>query len=74
MIGFTKMNLRTKKFSSEATNFKPTIKIPTKPNETVIYTGNGNNIHPTLWNPNWFEDVDTAQSYINKIRNSYKSN
>ena len=72
MSGFTKMNLRTKKFQSEATGYKYVAKIPTSPEDTTIYSGNGNNIHPTLWKAEWFEDEVAAAKYIKSIRKSYE--
>lgn len=57
---FVKLNLRTKKFSgteffSGKEVFKNLAKIPFKKDEVIIYTGKGNNIHPSLWHDSWFE-------------------
>lgn len=57
---FVKLNLRTKKFSgteffSGKKVFENLAKIPFKKDEVIIYTGNGNNIHPSLWHDSWFE-------------------
>lgn len=57
---FVKLNLRTKKFSgtfffSGKRVFKDLAKIPFKREDVIIYTGNGNNVHPSLWKDEWFE-------------------
>jgi hypothetical protein len=57
---FVKLNLRTKKFSgtyffSGKTAFKDLSQIPFKKQDVIIYTGNGNNIHPSLWQDKWFK-------------------
>jgi len=72
MKGFTKLNRKTKKFKSAASNFKYTDKIVTQANETVIYHGNGNNIHPANWKSEWFEDSTSASKYIEGIKNGYR--
>ena len=57
---FVKLNLKTKKFSgSEFFSGKPVFKdlkkIPYKKSEVIIYHGKGNNIHPSQWKDDWFE-------------------
>lgn len=54
-----KMNLRTKKFSgfdffSGRTVFINLAKIPFNKDDVILYTGKGNNIHPSLWKDEWF--------------------
>lgn len=63
VIAFTKYNKRTKTFTG--TNlftgevlFKNTKKIPFKREDTIIYFGDGYNIHPSLWLNSWFEVSD----------------
>lgn len=69
---FTKRNLRNKKFLSEATGYQYVDKIPYSAKETVLYHGNGLNIHPTLWEASWFENEVEAAEYIESIRKSYE--
>lgn len=62
MTVFVKINLRTKKFSGSEFGtgkplFKNLAKIPYKKDEVIIYQGNGNNIHPSLWQDEWFEEI-----------------
>jgi hypothetical protein len=71
VMAFTQFNLRTKKFKSKATGYKYVSKIPTPAKETIIYHGNGSNIHPTLWKWEWFEDEVEAKEYIKGIKNGY---
>ena len=57
---FVKLNLRTKKFSgtyffSGESVFKDLKQIPFKKDQVIIYQGNGNNIHPSLWKDEWFK-------------------
>lgn len=58
---FVKLNLRTKRFSgseffSGKQVFTNLIKIPFKKQDVIIYTGDGNNVHPSLWKDVWFEN------------------
>jgi hypothetical protein len=58
---FVKLNLRTKKFSGTEfftgkVLFTDLKKIPYKKDAVIIYTGNGNNVHPSLWKDDWFEE------------------
>lgn len=59
-VVFVKLNLKTKKFSGSdfftlKSLFKNVSKIPYKKENVIIYTGNGNNLHPSLWQDDWFE-------------------
>lgn len=57
---FVKLNRRTKKFSgtdffSGKELFKGLAHIPYKKEDCIIYTGNGNNLHPSHWCDDWFK-------------------
>lgn len=57
---FIKYNLRTKRFSgteffSGKSIFLNLSQIPFPRDMCIIYHGNGNNIHPSLWKDEWFK-------------------
>lgn len=64
-MNFVKMNKKTKKFKSSQSDYKYVSKIGSKAKETIIMNSKSENIHPSLWNSDWFEDKESAEEYLN---------
>ena len=67
-IIFWTLNKRTKKVKSEITGYEYVSRISTEAKNTIILNVKGENIHPSLWNCEWFEDEWEACEYIRSVK------
>ena len=64
---FVTINKRSMKFKSVLSNYKYISKIESKAIDTIIVDSHSENVHPSIWKKEWFQDEIEAAKYLKSI-------
>ena len=67
-MNFVTINKRTIQFKSKVTNYKYEKNITSKAEDTIIVDSRSENVHPSIWKIEWFEDEIEAKKYLSKYQ------